>query len=202
MGFYASHVLPHLINLAMRSQHLVPYRKRVLSQAEGRVLEIGLGSGMNLPFYPAAATEIFGLDPHPQLLAMARARERGLLVTAYEGSAESIPLDDRSFDTVVMTWTLCSIPDAPRALQEVRRVLKPGGQLLFVEHGVAPEPKVQRWQRRLTPVWKRITGGCHLDRPVERLVRQSGFEIASLETGYMQGPNPMTFTYEGRARPR
>ncbi len=201
MGLYESHVLPHLINLAMRSPDLIPYRKRVLSRANGRVLEIGLGSGLNLPFYTHEATEIFGLDPHPKLLAMARGRNWRTAVTAFKGSAEFIPFDDCTVDTVVMTWTLCSIPDAPRALGEVRRVLKPARQLLFVEHGMAPEPGVQLWQRRLTPAWKRFTGGCHLDRPVETLVRESGFEIASLETGYMKGPKALTFMYEGRALP-
>ena len=185
----------------MRSPDLIPYRKRLLSLAEGRVLEIGLGSGLNLPFYPAQTTEILGLDPHPKLLAMARRKILSIPTSNIEGSAELIPLDSRSIDTVVTTWTLCSIPHVRRALAEVRRVLKPGGQFLFVEHGLAPDDKVRRWQRRLTPVWKKISGGCHLDRPMEMLVHDAGFHVASLRTGYMPGPKPMTFMYEGCAHP-
>jgi SAM-dependent methyltransferase len=201
MGLYEKHVLPHVLNLAMRSPDLIPYRKRLLSLAEGRVLEIGLGSGLNLPFYPAQTTEILGLDPHPKLLAMARRKTLSIPTSNIEGSAELIPLDSRSIDTVVTTWTLCSIPHVSRALAEVRRVLKPGGQFLFVEHGLAPDDKVRRWQRRLTPVWKKISGGCHLDRPMETLVHDAGFHVASLSTGYMPGPKPMTFMYEGCAHP-
>src|SRR6266567_1548744 len=165
MGFYQDHIVPALISLAMRNADLEPYRKRALSLAEGRVLEIGIGSGMNLPFYTDRATEILGLDPQPKLLAMASRETSMVPATLVEGSAESIPLEDASVDTVVMTWSLCSIPDPVKALEEMRRVLKPSGQLLFVEHGLAPEEKVRRWQHRLTPLWKRFTGGCHLDRP-------------------------------------
>jgi ubiquinone/menaquinone biosynthesis C-methylase UbiE len=119
-----------------------------------------------------------------------------------EGTAESIPLDAKVIDTVVTTWTLCSIPQADRALSEMRRVLKPGGKLLFVEHGLAPEDGMRKWQDRLTPVWKRIGGGCHLNRPMRDLIESNGFAISRLETGYMRGPKPMTFMYEGSARPR
>jgi ubiquinone/menaquinone biosynthesis C-methylase UbiE len=121
--------------------------------------------------------------------------------TIIAGSAEAIPVDANSIDTVVTTWTLCSIPDAVGALREMRRVLKPSGQLLFVEHGLAPEENIQKWQNRLTPLWKKIGGGCHLNRPIRALVESSGFGIDRLETGYMQGPKPMTFLYEGRAHP-
>ena len=201
MGFYQQHVVPHLINLAMRNTRLVPYRERILAMANGRVLEIGIGSGMNLPFYSGRVTEIVGLDPHPKLLSMAAHKISSVPARILEGSAESIPLEDRSIDSVVTTWTLCSIPDVVAALKEARRVLKPGGQLLFVEHGLAPDPGVRQWQRRLTPRWKRIGGGCHLDRPISQLVTDSRFDITHLETGYMQGPKPMTFMYEGSARP-
>ncbi|MBI3282089.1 MAG: class I SAM-dependent methyltransferase [Acidobacteria bacterium] len=201
MGLYADHILPHLVNFAMRNPAFLPYRQRLLSPARGKVLEVGIGSGLNLPFYPAQAREILGLDPSPKLLAMAHGKNPRIPMTAVEGSAECIPLEDRSVDTAVMAWTLCSIPDAERALREIRRVLKPGGQLLFVEHGLAPEESVRRWQRRLTPLWKRIAGGCHLDRPIRTLVEQAGFEISHLDAGYMPGPKVMTFMYEGRARP-
>jgi ubiquinone/menaquinone biosynthesis C-methylase UbiE len=204
MGFYDDRILPHVINIAMRNRELLPYRERVLSAARGRVLEIGIGSGLNLPFYGSGVEEILGLDPVPRLIAMARgAAERfRALVTFITGSAEAIPVDDHSIDTVVTTWTLCSIPNAVGALREMRRVLKPGGQLLFVEHGLAPEESVRKWQDRLTPVWKRIGGGCHLNRPISALIESAGFGITRLDTGYMKGPRPMTFLYEGRAAPQ
>src|SRR5262249_12795424 len=122
-------------------------------------------------------------------------------VRLVEGSAESIPLEANSIDTVVTTWTLCTIPDVRRALLEMRRVLKPGGELLFAEHGLAPEENVRRWQNRLNPIWKRIAGGCHLNRPIKDLIERAGFNITEVETGYIQGPKPMTFLYRGRARP-
>ena len=203
MGFYEDRVLPHLVNLTMRNRRLIPYRERVILAAEGRVLEIGVGSGLNLPFYPAPVREIVGLEPAPRLLAMSRrlASRSYLPVKFIEGSAEMIPLDDRSVDTVVSTWTLCTIPALSRALEEMRRVLTSGGQLLFVEHGAAPDDNVRKWQDRLTPVWKRIGGGCHLNRPIPMIVESAGFTITSLETGYMKGLKPMSFLYEGRAKP-
>ena len=202
MGFYEDHVLPHLVNLTMRNRRLTPYRRQVISVAEGRVLEIGVGSGLNLPLYPAAVREIVGLEPAPRLLAMSRRlANRSLLPVKFiEGSAETIPLEDSSIDTVVSTWTLCTIPMVFKALAEMRRVLSPNGQLLFVEHGLAPEDNVRKWQDRLTPVWKRIGGGCHLNRPIPTIVESAGFTITSLETGYMKGPKPMSFLYEGRAK--
>jgi len=203
MNFYEDHILPYLINLAMRNSDLVPYRRRVISAAEGRVLEVGIGSGLNLPFYPAQAREILGLEPSPKLLAMSRqaARRSSSRVTFVEGSAEAIPLEDRCIDTVVTTWTLCTIPGAHQALREMRRVLRPGGQLLFVEHGLAPDANVRKWQDWLTPVWKRIGGGCHLNKPMRTLIESAGFGIAEIDMGYIRGRNPMTFLYEGRATP-
>jgi ubiquinone/menaquinone biosynthesis C-methylase UbiE len=203
MSFYSNCVVPHLVHLAMRNQRLLPYRERVISAAQGRVLEIGIGSGLNLPYYSTQVKELIGLEPAPRLLAMARdASSRvSLPVTFIEASAETIPLDDRTIDTVVTTWTLCTIPAAIQALGEMRRVLKPGGQLLFVEHGLAPDASVRRWQNWLTPAWKRIGGGCHLNRPIQSLIEQAGFSFMQLETGYMQGPKPMVFLYQGCARP-
>jgi len=203
MSFYDEHVLPHLINLSMRNRELRPYRERVASRAQGRVLEIGIGSGLNLPLYGPRVEEVLGLEPAAPLLAMARKMTgcSARPVTLIAGSAEAIPIENHSIDTVVTTWTLCSIPDAIGALQEMHRVLRPGGQLLFVEHGLAPEDNIQRWQNRLTPLWKRIGGGCHLNRPIGTLIESSGFDITQLETGYMKGPKPMTFLYEGRATP-
>jgi ubiquinone/menaquinone biosynthesis C-methylase UbiE len=201
MSFYNDHILPHLINLSMRNRELRPYRERVVSRAQGRVLEIGIGSGLNLPFYGPRVDEILGLEPAVRLMAMARrtAGRSKQSVTLIAGSAESIPMEDDTIDTVLTTWTLCSIPDPIGALKEMRRVLKASGQLLFVEHGLAPEDNIQKWQNRLTPVWKRIGGGCHLNRPIRALIESAGFGITQLETGYMKGPKPMTFLYEGRA---
>ena len=203
MGFYDDRILPHLIDLSMRNRDLRPYRERVISQARGRVLEIGVGSGVNLPNYGTQVNEVVGLEPSPRLLAMAPrlAGKASARVTLTAGSAESLPMDTASFDTVVTTWTLCSIPDAVRALREMRRVLRNEGQLLFVEHGLAPEPGVRAWQNRLTPLWSRFAGGCHLNRPIRTLIESGGFAIAQLETGYMKGPRPFTYLYEGRARP-
>jgi len=204
MGFYANVILPQLCNLAMRNRRLVPYRERVITAAEGRVLEIGIGSGLNLPFYSAAVNEVLGLEPTPRLIRMAQRASRAVSipVSFIEGSAEVIPLDDHSIDSVVTTWTLCTIPCAADALGEMRRVLRPGGQLLFVEHGLAPDESVRRWQDRLTPVWKCISGGCHLNRPIQILIEKAGFRCERIETGYMPGPKPMAFLYEGRARLR
>jgi ubiquinone/menaquinone biosynthesis C-methylase UbiE len=204
MGFYQERILPHLVSIAMRNRKLVPYRERVIPAAAGRVLEIGIGSGLNLPFYSPEVREILGLEPSPRLIAMARraAAVSSSPVTFIEGSAEMLPLDDDSIDTVVTTWTLCTIPDAVGALQEMGRVLKPNGQLLFVEHGLSPDERVRKWQDWLTPAWKRIGGGCHLNRPMRRLIEQVGYRIERLETGYMAGPKPMTFMYEGSARLR
>lgn len=202
MSFYNERVLPRLVHLSMRQATFEPYRRRVTAQASGRVLEIGVGSGLNLPLYQAA-THVIGLDPSTRLLAMARIAvgELGRSIELIEGSAEAIPLPDHSVDTVVSTWTMCSIPDVGRALSEMRRVLTPEGRLLFAEHGRSPEPRVVRWQDRLTPVWKRIGGGCHLNRPIAQVIRDAGFRVEHLQTGYMKGPKPMTFMYEGLARP-
>ena len=201
MSFYNDRILPHVINLAMRNRELGPYRERVVSQAQGRVLEIGIGSGLNLPLYGSRVDAILGLDPAARLLAMAQdaAIRSKIPVTLINGSAQAIPIDRGSIDTLVTTWTLCSIPDAAAGLQEMRRVLKPGGEFLFVEHGRAPEENVRRWQNRLTPLWKRIGGGCHLNRPIRTLIEGAGFRIIRLDTGYARGPRPMAFFYEGCA---
>jgi ubiquinone/menaquinone biosynthesis C-methylase UbiE len=204
MGFYQTQIVPLLINLTMRRQELSAYRSRVIPAAEGRVLEIGIGSGLNLPFYSHKVEHLIGLDPSPKLLSMVRRnlRRNSSSVELIEASAEAIPLENSSVDTVVTTWTLCSISDADRALCEMHRVLRPSGRLVFVEHGRAPEPNVCWWQDRLTPVWKRIGGGCHLNRAIQTLIEDAGFQFDRFETGYMRGPKPLTFMYEGSARPR
>jgi ubiquinone/menaquinone biosynthesis C-methylase UbiE len=201
MSFYEDRVLPHLIQMSMRQENLATYRHRLLSRAQGRVLEVGVGSGLNFRHYGGSVECIIGLDPSPKLLSMAEEAANGVPVRVelLRGTAEAIPLRDESVDTLVTTWTLCSIPDVAHALSEMRRVLKARGRLLFVEHGRSPDPKVCRWQDRLTPLWKRIGGGCHLNRATNRLIEGAGFRIEYMDTGYMKGPKPMTFMYEGVA---
>jgi ubiquinone/menaquinone biosynthesis C-methylase UbiE len=203
MGFYSDIILPKLCDLAMRNKELRPFRERVVGAAEGRVLEIGVGSGMNLPFYRPPVREVLALEPAPRLMTMAKSASRAtsIPVKFLEASAEAIPLDEHSVDTIITTWTLCSIPQATAALADMRRVLRPGGKLLFAEHGLAPDESVRRWQDRLTPVWRRIGGGCHLNRPIRSMIEGAGFRIDRIETGYIPGPKPMTFMYEGSARP-
>jgi ubiquinone/menaquinone biosynthesis C-methylase UbiE len=203
LNLYERLVVPHLVHLSMRQERLERYRLRVVPQAKGRVLEIGVGSGINFRFYSDHTKSIVGIDPSPRLLTMAQsaAATASSPVELIEASAEALPLDDNCVDTVVSTWTLCSIPDVQRALSEMRRVLRPDGRLLFVEHGEAPEQRVSRWQHRLTPLWKRLAGGCHLDRPIETLIRSAGFEIDRIDTGYTEGPKLLTFLYEGAAHP-
>ena len=201
MGFYRKVVLPRLIALAMRNGQLGDYRQQTIGAARGHVLEIGVGSGMNLPVYGSAVDRVCGIDPSPELLDRARERVAAarVPVSLARASAEQLPFRDAAFDTLVMTWTLCSIPNPSAALNEMRRVLKPGGRLLFVEHGLAPEPAIIRWQHRLTPCWRRIGGGCHLDRKMDDLIRNAGFRVDALETAYMKGPKPWTFMYVGSA---
>ena len=205
MVLYARRILPTLTHWTMGQRQLEPYRRRVADVAHGRVLELGVGSGRNLPFYSSAVDALFGIDASPELLGIAR-RAGGSSalrkVELLEGSAEELPFEEGSFDVVVVTWSLCSIPHPARALAEARRVLRPGGRLAFAEHGLSPDPGVRRWQERLTPLWSRIAGGCHLNRKVDGLVQEAGFRISSLELGYARGPRPMTYMYCGSAEAR
>jgi ubiquinone/menaquinone biosynthesis C-methylase UbiE len=203
MGFYQRRIVPHLTNLAMRQSQLLPFRRQVVGAAEGRVLEIGVGSGLNFPHYGASVSSVIGLDPSSELLRMARPRasNAAVPVSLLDASAEAIPLDAASVDTVVTTWTLCTVPNARLALAEMRRVLRPGGALLFVEHGRAPEQGVARWQDRLDPLWSRLAGGCHLNRKMDDLMTDAGFRIEALRHARLPGPRTHTFFYEGRARP-
>ncbi len=203
MSLYQRYVLPRLLHLAMRQKTLLPFRKRVVGAAAGRVLEIGVGSGLNFPLYGSAVTSVLGLEPSTPLLDMAcaRASSAAIPVRLLDASAEAIPLELGSIDTVVTTWTLCTIPDVQRALSEMRRVLKPGGWLLFVEHGRAPEARIARWQDRLDPLWSRVAGGCHLNRKIDDLISGNGFRINSVVNARLPGPRTHTFLYEGGARP-
>ena len=203
MGFYQRHIVPWLTHLSMRQAQLLPFREQTVGAAEGRVLEIGIGSGLNLPLYRGLVSSVIALEPSAELLSMARSRASAAVVpvSLLDASAEAIPLDTGSVDTVVTTWTLCTIPDISRALSEMRRVLKPGGRLLFVEHGRAPEPGVARWQDRLDPLWSHLAGGCHLNRKMDDLLIQAGFRIDTLRNPRLPGPPTHTFLYQGRARP-
>lgn len=202
MAFYRDHILPYLLHAAMKNKAAAAQRADLLRAARGRVLEIGIGSGLNLPFYGGEVTALVGVDPSAALLAMARKAVPGLPfpVELVEEGAEKLPLEASTFDSVVTTWTLCTIPGAREALGEMRRVLKPGGELIFIEHGRAPEPGVARWQDRLNPLWNRVAGGCNMNRPIEQLISEAGFAVSSLEKGYLiKGPRPLTYHYKGRA---
>lgn len=200
---YNEHLLPGVITWVCGDPQIDRERAQVVPHAEGRVLEIGIGPGHNLPHYDPRRVEwVWGLDPSPALLSRARRRPSPVPVTLLEGTAEAIPLENRSVDTVVTTYTLCSVPGIERALAEIRRVLRPGGRVLFLEHGAAPDPWVRRLQDGLNPVWRPLAGGCNLNRPMDRLLIQAGFDLPHLEKGYGFGPRFVSFMYRGMARPR
>lgn len=201
MGFYERRIVPRLLELTMQNRLLDHYRHQTVASARGLVLEVGVGSGLNLPLYGSAVTRVVGLDPSLDLLRLAskRAADAIVPVLLLRASAENLPVADAVFDTIVMTWTLCSIPNPMAALTEMRRVLRPGGRLIFVEHGLSPEIRTARWQRRLTPYWKYFSGGCHLDRKTDDLIRAAAFQVDAVETGYMKGPKLWTFMYQGSA---
>ena len=169
--------------------------------AGGAVLEVGIGSGLNLPFYTSAVTHLAAVDPSRELLDMARQRAAAapFPVELFQRDASALPLASDSIDTVVMTWSLCSIATPDVTLREIRRVMKSSAALIFVEHGLSPDAGVQKWQNRLTPVWRRLAGGCHLNRDVRHLIQAAGFAIRACEVGYMPGPRPATYTYQGQA---
>lgn len=203
-SWYDRHLLPYVIDLACGIKPVRQQREKVVPLAHGRVLEIGIGTGLNMAHYDKMkVSTITALDPALQMHRLARRRiARARLDVDLVGlSAEQIPLEDASFDSVVITYTLCSIPDPAAALKEMRRVLKPGGQLLFCEHGRAPDESVQRWQDRLTPIWMKISGGCHLNRDVPALLRDAGFAYRNLQMKYLPGPRPLTYNYWGEAVP-
>jgi ubiquinone/menaquinone biosynthesis C-methylase UbiE len=203
MSFYAKFVLPRIIDVAMRNPETARLRAEWIPKARGQVLEVGIGSGLNLPFYSPEVECVYGVDPSVELgrLARTRAAASATKVEFLLQSAEQpLPLASASMDTVVLTWTLCSIPNASSALQEMKRVLKPAGRLMFLEHGRAPDPGVVLWQDRLTPFWRPIAGGCHLNRKIDELITEAGFQITELTTVYLSGPRPMTYTYQGFAQ--
>ena len=201
MSFYADHILPRLVDVCMRASDTGDVRARVVSDLTGEVLEIGFGSGLNVPFYPASLTRVWALDPATvgRKLAAKRVAASPVPVEYIGLDAQRIPLPDGSVDGVLTTWTLCTIPDAAGALAEVRRVLRPGGTLHFAEHGLAPDTPVARKQDRLEPLQKRVFGGCHLTRHIDQLIAASGLELTELKTYYRPGPPATSYTYEGRA---
>lgn len=204
MGLYRQYLLPRLIHLSCGLTPAMRQREKVVPYARGRVLEIGIGSGLNLPFYdPAKVTRVWGLDPSPEMLQMARRAASNVpFEVEFIGlPGDEIPLDDGSVDTAVVTYTLCTIPDAVSALRQVSRVLMPGGELIFCEHGAAPDASVRRWQDRLNPVWKRIGGGCNLNRAIPAIIEGAGFRITRLDTMYIPGWRPASFNYWGSAVP-
>jgi ubiquinone/menaquinone biosynthesis C-methylase UbiE len=201
VGFYEREVLPRFVDVALRGKQFERLRARVASRLEGEVLEVGFGSGRNVPHYPPTVTRVQAVDPAVagRKLAAKRVAASGVPVEYVGLDGERLPADDASVDHVLTTWTLCTIPDVDRALGEIRRVLRPGGSLQFLEHGRAPDEKVRRWQDRLTPVQRRIAGGCHLNRAIDRLVSDAGLRVDRLDTYYLKGPKAFGFMYEGTA---
>lgn len=201
MSFYGERVLPRLIHWTLGSREFGDLRRKYLEGITGTVLEVGFGSGLNLPFYPAGIRQLYAIEPSARAWELARdaIAAAPFPVQRIGEAAESIPLPDAAVDAAVSTWTLCTIPDAGRALREIRRVLIPGGAFRFVEHGRSDEPGVARWQDRLTPLQKRLAGGCHLNRQIDALIAGAGLRLERLDRFYARGPKVGTYLYAGRA---
>jgi ubiquinone/menaquinone biosynthesis C-methylase UbiE len=201
MGIYQDQLLPRITDAVMNRRELTAIRARVSAGLHGEVLEIGFGSGLNVPHYPAAVTRVRAIDPATvgRRLAAKRVAESSVPVEYIGLDGQALPVDSASVDHVLTTWTLCTIPDVERALSEACRVLRPGGGFHFVEHGRSPDARVAVWQDRLTPLQRRVAGGCHLNRPIDRLVAGSGLDLNRLETYYVPGPKTFGYMYEGIA---
>lgn len=203
MSFYDKYILPSFLNCACGSKPIKYQRSKVVPMAEGVVLEVGIGSGLNIPYYDSTKiSAIIGLDPSEELNNMAKkvAADKGLEVDFILGSAEAIPLPDNHVDSVLVTYTLCTIPDALSASKEMRRVLKPDGKMIFCEHGLAPDADVAKWQARIDPYWEKIAGGCHLNRDIPQLIQSAGFNIQSMEQMYLPStPKFAGYNYWGVA---
>jgi ubiquinone/menaquinone biosynthesis C-methylase UbiE len=205
MSFYQKHIMPKFVNLACSSGQMKKIRSKIIPQAHGDVLEIGFGSGHNLPFYEASQiTRFHALDPDAGMrkLATERMRDADFDCEVLDLEAEAIPLDTDSVDTLVMTFTLCTIPDVAKALSEMRRVIKPGGNLIFAEHGLAPDARIANWQKRIEPLWKPLGGGCHLTRKPVELINEGGFTVNSVTADYLpKAPKFAGFVSFGTAKP-
>ena len=201
MGFYDDQVVPRLVNVVLSGRVFDRIRARVADGLEGEVLEVGFGSGLNVPHYPAAVRRVRAVDPAGvgRTLAADRLAASPVPVEFVGLDGAALAVDDEDVDHVLITWTMCTIPDVEAALGEMRRVLRPGGTLHFAEHGRSPEPNVAKWQDRLTPLQRHVAGGCHLNRPIDRLVEQAGFELTKLDTFYVKGPKPSNYMFEGVA---
>ncbi|MEO1159810.1 MAG: class I SAM-dependent methyltransferase [Pseudomonadota bacterium] len=202
MGSYNRHIMPRMIDCLYGMAQFSEQRQKVVPRAQGLVVEIGIGSGLNLPHYDAGKVhKVIGVDPDEQMWKAGRNRVRlsAVPVERVGLSGEQIPLEKHLADTVLVTYSLCTIPDVVAALTEMRRILKPGGRLLFLEHGAAPEESVRKWQARIDPVWKRIAGGCHSGRPIPQLLEQAGWKIDEMEQAYISGPKPLAYNYWGSA---
>lgn len=205
MSFYSQVIFPRILDLSMSSLTLAKYRQEVLAEVEGEVLEIGFGTGLNLPHYPQAARKIVAVDPNPTMkrLAQKRIAASEIEVEFCQLSGEALPMEDNRFDSAVSTWTLCSIPKVEQALQEVYRVLKPGGRFFFVEHGLSPDRNVQVWQNRLNPIQKRIGDGCNLNRNMAQLIEEANLNFERLERRYLENtPEFLGYCYQGVATKR
>jgi ubiquinone/menaquinone biosynthesis C-methylase UbiE len=203
MGFYDKYILPHFLNCACGSKPILYQREKVVPMAEGLVLEVGIGSGLNIPFYDSSKVDkILGLDPSEELnrMALKVAADKGIPVEFILGGAEAIPLPDNHVDTVLVTYTMCTIPEVATANKEILRVLKPQGKMIFCEHGLAPDANVSKWQNRIDPYWGKIAGGCHLNRDIPQLIRSAGFNIQSMEQMYLPStPKFAGYNYWGVA---
>jgi len=201
MGWYAEQLLPRVTDVVMRSGEYAAIRARVAAGLSGDVLEVGFGSGLNIAHYPQAVMRVFAVDPATvgRKLAARRVAASSVSVEYIGLDGQALPLSANSVDHALTTWTLCTIPDAQRALHEINRVLRPGGTLHFIEHGRSPDSNVARWQDRLTPLQRRVAGGCHINRRIDELITGSGLEMTRMDTYYLSGPKPFGYSYEGVA---
>ena len=205
MSFYEKYILPRFLNCACASEPITYQRKKVVPLAEGKILEVGIGSGLNLPFYEKSKIEeIWGIDPSEELNVMAKkvAIEEGMNVNFITSSAEDIPFPSDYFDTVLITYTMCTIPSVLKANKEIRRVLKRSGKMIFCEHGVSPDENIKKWQKRLNSIWGKIAGGCNINRNIPVLIKSSGFKIVEMDEMYLpKTPRIAGYNYWGYAKP-